>query len=345
MIAASILVCLIGAPSLARADEKEKPWSEGVSKVRQTRATELFKKGNDLFSANDYTDALEQYEKALKQWDNPIIEFNAATCLTMMHRPLDAWEHIEKALKYKEAPFSDPNTYKEALRTEATLDATLAVLEVSTEQEDVLVTLDGTELFTGPHKKKLHLNPGTHSLVATAEGFETDTRSLELPAGKATRETVELEKRKVKKVTIVKTNNYDRRWAWWVPWSVAAGSVALGLIGTAFYLPARSDMNTYDATLKKDFSTGVKQENIPPSLVEQELHAERLGQIGIGVWVGAGAVAVAAGVMAILNRPHLNETKSEKSSPDKPPEDIGKPEVSVIAVPNYVGVGVTLTFR
>jgi hypothetical protein len=307
----------------------EEPWAVGVSKGKQTRAIELFKKGNELFEESKYTEALPEYEKALKLWDNPQIHYNLVRCLIDMRQPLEAWTHIEKALKYGEEGLGK-RVFSEAMTVKATLEASLAELDVSSEQDDVEVTLDGTELFTGKDHKRLHLKPGSHQLSATADGFQTESKALNLPPGELTKEVIELEPEKVKiKVTKIR-ENYDRRWAWWIPWATAGTSVALALIGTGVYVGAHSDIQAYDAALLKQCPQGCAPSAIPASLTAQQQHAEHQGSIAIGLWSVGGAVAVAAGVMAILNRPRLVE---------------GKPDVSVVATHDYIGVGVALTFR
>jgi tetratricopeptide (TPR) repeat protein len=325
-----IAVC---AASPAHADHASKHdaaptrWSVGVSKTRQKKATELFDAGNKLFEENKYTDALVEYEKAIQIWDNPNIEFNLAVCLLNIRQPLDAWDHLVLALRYGEEPLGK-QSYEQALTYKVTLETSLAQLEVSNEQDDVQVMLDGREMFTGKAVKSVHLLPGKHQLVATRDGYETDSRALDLPPGKATHEAIELQPVRVE--VKVKRENYERRWSWWIPWATISTGVGFALIGTGVYLQARSDIKAYDNALAGQCPMGCKPSDIPAPIAEQQQHAQRVSQVGIGFWTAGAAVAVAAGVMAVLNRPRLLEDH---------------PEIAIAVTPTFTGASIALTFR
>jgi hypothetical protein len=302
----------------------ETPWSKGVSKAAQKKALDLFQRGNELFEQARYTEALGEYERALKSWDHPNIRFNLAVCLINIRQPLVAWDHLQSALRFGEGPLGK-RLFAEAMTYQRLLESSLAELTVVTEQPDVTVMLDGTELFVGANKKTLRVLAGSHQLVATRTGYQTDSRALDLPAGKTTTETIELMPERVEKVEV----NYERRWAWWVPWTIAGSGVAVGLGGIGFYASARSDMRTYDQRLEDQCPTGCLPEAIPASTRAKKTDAERNSAIAIGMWTVGGAVVATAAVMAILNRP-------------KP---IGeKPTPMVTVAPGYVGIDVALTW-
>jgi hypothetical protein len=329
------LAALICAVPQAYADKKSKPkggdepFSQGVSKAKQEQAIALFEDGNKLFEEEKYSDALDQYEKAIKKWDHPKIEFNLALCYVRIKKPLEAYEHLEHALQYGKEPLG-PQLYSSAVDQKATLEATLAELEVSADQDDVKVMLDGKELFTGKSSAKRHLLAGPHQLVATRDGFQPETKALDLPPGELTKQAIELEPEKVK--VEVTRENYERRWQWWIPWATVASGVGLALVGTGVYLEARSDMHAYDAAYAIACPKGCTAGMIDPKLTAQETHARTLSGVGVGFWVGGGVVAAAAGVMAVLNRPHL--------------EVEGHPaDVSIVVTPQYTGASFTLSFR
>jgi tetratricopeptide (TPR) repeat protein len=325
-------VCLTPRAHADKADKKhgsaEAPWAQGVSKAHQQQAFALFQEGNDLFAQERYTDAYEAYAKALAKWDHPSIQLNIAICLTLMKKPLDAWEHLEAALKYGKQGLGDDD-YKKALEKQATLDATLAEVQITSEQDDVKVMLDGQLLFTGKSSVKKHVLAGPHQLVATRDGYQPETRALDLPAGQPTQQTVKLD---LEKVT-VQRENYERRWQWWIPWATVGSGVALALIGTGVYLAARSDMNAYDNALAAHCPSGCTPAMVASlNLSSQEEHARRVSGVGIGFWVAGGLVASAAGVMAVLNRPHL--------------EIEGHPaDVAIVTTPEYVGASFSLSFK
>ena len=310
--------------------EADKPWAEGVSKKKQKKAFELFEAGNALFAEGKYTEAIEQYEQAIKRWDHPSIEFNLAISLINIRQPLAAWDHLERALAYGAEPLAEH--YEEALRYKTLLEASLARLEVKSIDEQAEVSLDGVVLFTGAHKKKLHLLAGKHQLVATRAGYQTETKALDLPAGEITKEEVELHPEKVKVKKIYERTNYERKWAWWVPWVAAGSAVAITLAGTGVYLEARGEMNTYDKQLAQACPTGCKPSTIPSALTQEATRATSLSGVGVTLWTLGGAAGVAAGIMAVLNRPHAVEVRRNR-------------EVTFVARPGYVGAALAFKFE
>jgi hypothetical protein len=163
-----------------------------------------------------------------------------------------------------------------------------------------VVALDGPGDYTAK------LLPGKHQLVASRPGYTTSSRALDLAPGKEHLEQIALELEKVK----VQRDNYERRWSWWVPWSVEGGAAALALVATGFYVSASNQMKNYDAALKVKCPNGCSDAEIPSALQGQYNHARRNSGVAIGMWVGAGAVAIAGGVMAVLNRPIKVESRA-----------------------------------
>jgi hypothetical protein len=302
-----LLVAAVGAP-VASADNKPKeaetPWSKGVPAAAQQRALQLFHEGNVFFEQSKYTEAVAKYEVALASWDHPNIRFNIAICLINMRQLLVAWDHLQQALRFGDAPLGK-RLHAEALTYVAVLESSLAELTVTSTQPDVHIVVDGAQVLASAGVHKMKLLPGRHQLVATRPGYVTDSRALDLPPGKQVNESISLAP-EVVKVQQVKVN-YDRRWRWWVPWAVAGSSVVLGVTGGAFYASARSEIKQYDADLAKLCPLGCSDAVIPSSLKSHETSARRKSGVAIGLWTGAGAFLITGGVMAVLNRPRKLE--------------------------------------
>jgi hypothetical protein len=304
--------------------EEPTPWSEGVPRAAQKSALQLFRAGNTHFEQAKYTEAVAKYERALAAWDHPNIRFNMALCLINMRQPLAAWTHLQQALRFGEAPLGK-RLHAEAIRTVAILDSSLAELTVKSSQPGIRVMVDGGRVLDGPGEHTMKLLAGKHQLVASRPGYVTDSRALDLPAGKPVTERLSLVRQK-QKIRVVR-ENYERRWAWWVPWSVAGSSVALGLAGGGFYFAARSDIRAYDRALAEMCPFGCTDDEIPGSLRRQEKAANRRSGVAIGMWSAGGALLVTGGVMAILNRPRKSPRKAT-------------PLVSV--APDFIGVGIAV---
>lgn len=295
-------------PPAAHADGKSvTPWSRGVSEAAQKRALQLFREGNVFFEQEKYTEAVARYEQALSAWDNPSIRFNMALCLINMRQPLIAWDHLQRALRFGNAPL-DKHVYAEAMRSVALLEASLAQLTVRSVQPGIKVMVDGVVALDGPGEYTTKLLPGKHQLVASRPGYITSSRALDLPPGTPDVEQIALE---LEKVT-VQRDNYERRWAWWVPWSVEGGAAALALVATGVYLSASHEMQSYDKAFAvlPQCRTGCMDADIPAPLRAQRDRARRNSGVAIGMFVGAGAVAITGGVMAVMNRPFKVERRA-----------------------------------
>lgn len=302
-------------------DGKKTPWSQGVSDAAQQRALQLFRDGNVFFEQSKYTEAVAKYELALAAWDHPNIRFNMAICLINMRQPLVAWSHLQQALRFGEAPLGKQH-HAEALTYVAVLESSLAELTVKSPQPEVRVMVDGGQVLAGTGAHTMKLLAGKHQLVASRPGYITESRALDLPAGKPVIEAIELRPELVK----IRRENYERRWAWWLPWSVAGSSVVLGLAGSGLYLSSRAQMQRYDEAFAQACPIGC--EEIPAALQDRKSSAERKSGIAIAMWSVAGGLAITGGVMAFLNRPRRLEDRT------------AVPMVTVSR--DYVGIGISL---
>lgn len=295
------------------------PWSRGVSDAAQQTALRLFREGNKFLENARYTEAVAKYELALTSWDHPSIRYNMAFCLINMRQPLQAWNHLAQALRFGE-PALGKQLYAEAMRDRAVLESTLADLTVTATQDGISVMVDGGEVLRGAGTHSLKLLAGKHQLVATLAGYTTDSRALDLPAGKPVTQPIELAVEQVK----VQRENYDRRWRWWVPWSVEGASLVVGLIGTGVYLAARSEMRSYDTDFKDQCPLGCPND-VAASLAHRANVARRNSGIGIALWSTAGGLAIAGAVMAVMNRP----IKQLETAPIAPTLSVSGDHVSV----------------
>lgn len=313
---------------MAEAKRPVTPWSKGVPAAQQDRALKLFQEGNVLLEQYKYTEAAAVYEEALAAWDHPNIRFNIAICMINMRQPLVAWNHLKQAIRFGDGPPLGKRLYTEAMTSLAALESTLAELTVKSGDPGVTVMVDGAPILTAPGTHTMKLLAGKHQLVATRPGYITDSRALDLAAGKPVTEQIALAPEKVKLQVEVQRENYERRWPWWTPWAVTGSSVAVGLLGTAVYVGARSQIKQYDRDLAVLCPFGCTEDQIPAELKAQARSARRNSGVGIGLWCGAGALAITGGVMAILNRPR--KTEERKLVP------------AVAVSRDYIGVGISL---
>lgn len=273
-------------------------WMAGTTLQQRREANALFEDGNKLMDELAFADADKKYRAAIEKWNHPAFHFNRAIAQINLLQPIEAYRSIMSALKYGDAPFS-PEKYKRALDYKETLDRTLAHVNIVCQQQGVVVTLDGKFLFTGPGGYQDVIRPGTHQLVATMDGYITETRDLVGDAG----ETSEIEVRLRPTLRIQST----RRWARWKPWTVvASGAVALGVSGFLDWNSSQQFAD-YDSQLLElcPAPDGCPMDEIPIGL-SNTLSSARSQQWGARISYGVAGIALATGaVLLYLNQERL----------------------------------------
>ncbi|HLL25854.1 MAG TPA: PEGA domain-containing protein, partial [Kofleriaceae bacterium] len=245
MLRVLVAIALLGG--VAGADDK--PWAAGVSAENQAKALATFEQGNDRFIKDEWRNALDLYLEALASWDHPNIRYNAAICLIKLDRMVEAYEHMQAAMRFGEPPLGKElhqqgQTYLQVLKSST------SSLEVICKPPDgVTITVDGQPLRRCPDTKLV--TPGKHQIVSEKPGYRTERREVTAPPGG--RETV------VIVMQIEGTRTLTRRWARWKPWAVVAGGAVIGLAGIPLYLATQGKFDDYDedvATFCREMPAG-----------------------------------------------------------------------------------------
>ena len=284
---------LLGSAT-ARADDK--PWAAGVTAEHQKAALELYNKGNVAFSQAEYKEALETYVQALALWDHPAIRYNAAVCRINLDRPLEAYDDLERAMKFGPAPLG-PDLFKQGLSYQKLLAKQIAELEVAVDEPGAQVSLDGKVLFTAPGSHHQRVLAGDHQIVVEKPRFQTETQPVHVGGGETRRVAVTL-----KPLAVART--LHRRWSRWIPWTVLAVGVIPTAAGAWFYREARNDYIAYDRAVTDAFNT---HPGDPPDATTLGLEhsADRAAAAAYTSLAIGGAVVATGFVMIVLNQPRL----------------------------------------
>ena len=162
------------------------PWFKGVPAHKRERAGELFTAGADEHIKLKYATALEKYQQALAEWDNPDIHFNMARAYLNSGKPVAAYESLVRSMSFGEHTL-EPEDLDLARQYLASLDEDLAHVEVTCELTGAQITVDDQPLFSGPGTRDKVLLPGPHQLRATRTGHLPADRWLQLRAGERKR--------------------------------------------------------------------------------------------------------------------------------------------------------------
>jgi hypothetical protein len=315
------------APAAApvAAPAPERPWAAGVAPAQQEEALRIFTAGNELFEQSNHAQALTRYREALKAWDHPAIRFNAAVALINLDQPLQAFENLEAALRFGEAPFN-AETWRQGLLYKKLLSGQLSELEVVCDEPGAEVTLDGERLFTAPGTATRRVRPGAHQLVASKAGFATTVVPVELAAGGQRREALTVA------VAVAPPVRLVRRFPTYLPWTVMGAGALVALLGVPVFASAQSNYTAWDSDLARLCPTGCALSSLPASVSERRVAGQNENVAAV-VLFGVGAAAVVSGVVLMaLNTPR--------------PEEEAAPQVSLVPLvgPGLAGVFGRVTF-
>ena len=270
-----------------------KPWNAGISTAQKEAAQPFFEAGNEHFERSSFGNALKEYRQAITFRDHPAIRYNMAICLINLDQPIEAYEQLESALQFGEAPlgkalFKEGQTYRKLLLGQ------LAELLVATEEVGAKVSLDGEELFVGPGESRRLVQPKRHQLIATKDKMLTLTRELVPAAGELNRVDLEL-------VPIADGVVLKRRWASWKPWAVAGAGAGLALLGVPVRSASGSNADSYDSQVVRACPGGCTE--LPADIAALRSRAETQEIVAFSLFFTGGALLTAGVVAAFLNRP------------------------------------------
>ncbi len=287
----------------ARPHPQPKPWARGVGPEERARAQQLFQEGLKAFARGDSAEALALFQQAVRHWDHPAIRYNMAVCLVDLDRPVEAYQNIEKALRFGSGPFS-PSEFRQIQNYKKLLEGRLAWLVVECREPGAQVFVDGDLLFTGPGRATKVVKAGRHQVVARKKGKVPATVDLSVLPGT---------KKKVRLVLLsyAEKVNLTRRWAPWVPWTVVGSGAAALALGAILYWRAAADIKSYDDWFRSEEHLagctapggGCYEEEIPSSVRRLPGQSRAEQWTGVAFFATGGALVVSGLVLAILNRP------------------------------------------
>jgi hypothetical protein len=279
-----------------------KPWLVGVAKKRQDAAEQLFNEGNEHFLVPDFVRAAQKYRDALALWDHPAIHYNLALSLINLDSPIEAYRHLQAALKYGGAPLDAKRQQEAQTHLRATVRQ-LASLQISSREPGTTVTLDGKA--TPTPSDRLLLTAGEHHVVATKAGYLPREYHLALFPNKA--ET--LQTRLYTEEQLIATT--QRPTPLWLPLTVTSTGALMVLTGAILNFRADTLQKRYDSEV-----TGKCSSPDGCSATDTQLHwrddADKLSTWATVSYV-AGATTLAGGAIWMW----FNRSKTQRLTPEE----------------------------
>ncbi|HTL33896.1 MAG TPA: tetratricopeptide repeat protein [Kofleriaceae bacterium] len=278
-------------PAVVRADA---PWSQGVTEEQKAKAKVLLDQGNALLLDKKYVEALDKYTEAVAAWDHPAIRFNMVRCQIQLGKNLEAYENLEKALKYGAEPLEE-TVYNEALAYQKLLETQIGDIQITCKQDGVKLTIDGQPLATCPAQESRRLLAGPHQIVGNKAGLLPKTMDVVVVGGKPLGVDVKLD-------PLAAGAKIVHRWPGYIPWTIAGAGLGLAAIGGVTLWAAHNQMEAYDAFVRSNCTGQCDEAQTAQAKHDYYDPAKTKNSVG-GVTIVVGAAAFATGaVMVYLNR-------------------------------------------
>ena len=161
-------------------------YAQSASGNSSALAEQLFNQARDLAKANQWAEACPKFEASLRY--DPVLgtRLNLATCYERIGKLASAWglyrESLELAKKAGDTKRAD-YALKQANAIEPRLPK-LAIFLPSNPPAGFVVKRDDTPVDAGALGVALYVDPGAHTVTASAPGFETFSVSVTLVEGK-----------------------------------------------------------------------------------------------------------------------------------------------------------------
>jgi hypothetical protein len=274
----------------------ERPWAEGVSPENQEQARALFKEGNDLLRESLFPQAVKKYRAALELWDHPGIHFTLSLALLNLDQPIAVYRSLEKAMKHGPGPLG-AEKYERAQSYFDLVSDQLGTVEITINEPQAKVTLDGKPVLTGPGTYRELLPVGEHQIVASKPEYIDKTVDFVI-------EPKELERLDVVMFSIDEMTVSKRRWPVWMPWAVVGAGAAVLAVGGGMHTQSSSSFASFDKSFDARCMNGCDDSEVP-DLNDDLAAAERQQNIAVTAYVIGGAALVGGLVLVFVNQPQV----------------------------------------
>lgn len=281
------------------------PVDEKLTDEQRAEAEKLFADGRKLMTdkkkLNEACDTLAKSYEIQKRGDTLL---NLAECHRRQGKTATAWREFDEAIKYaKEVQFTEAIETAERLRDQLAVGLSQLQVDVpvpTPEPEELVVILDGKPLPSIQWGDPLFVDPGLHTVSATAKGYVSFDSSADVKEGAGrTTITVRLEKipeppkpppPKVEPKPEPKPVPKPPPEEATVPiWAIVVGSAGIAMMGVSIGFGV--DLLGVGGEL--DDECGGEARNQCPSTYDFEgaySHEKR----SFGIFVGLGAAGIAA---------------------------------------------------
>ena len=287
VVLAIVLLCGV-------ASAETKPWAVGVTQENQDAALAKFKQGNDLFIKDEWRAALGLYLEALTRWDHPNIRYNVAICLIKLDRMVEAYEHMQAAMRYGDAPLGK-DLHEQGKTYLQVLKSSTSYIEIVCKHDGISVTLDGQRLERCNDTRLV--TPGKHQIVSEKPGYRTERQEITAPPGGKETVVITMQAEGTRKLT--------RRWNRYVPWTVVGVGAALSVAAVPLFIVTRDKFDDYETDLANACSgTGCAPGDPRIKALDGDLSSAKTYRALTVSSIALGAAGIGVGIaLIVMNQP------------------------------------------
>lgn len=278
------------ASEAAADDETRPPWAKGVPLDHQEKALKLAESGLSLLQMGAPGSAATLFRRAIRYWDHPGIHYQLMLALGAVDDRVGAHAAAIAALRYEAASLTAEQA--EHARTQrGKLRSKLVEIELSCQQSDITVTLDGRVFVMCPGTTRELVEAGLSQIVARGPGYVTKSRTVHLRPGGTVQSIIHLQ---------VETT---RRFAAWKPWAVVGSGALLAALAGGFQASANDHAEHAHQLLDLHCPNGCTIAEFPADLRAAVNRFDRRRSVAIGMYLGAGAIIATSVALLFINRP------------------------------------------
>lgn len=141
-----------------------------------------FQQGVELYTNGNHAAALEEFQEAYRLAPHPNVRVNMANSYEQLNRPLEALFHYERFMA-ETAEGGNRAQRAEVRRAIERLRGQIGELTIRVQPEGATVTIDGAESRRAPLMDAVRLPAGRHTITISADGYQTQTREIEVEGG------------------------------------------------------------------------------------------------------------------------------------------------------------------
>jgi tetratricopeptide (TPR) repeat protein len=283
-----------GAQTARRQSSDEFSRGENIPHELLDALEETLQAGNQQMREFAFAQAEATYRKALESLDHPGLHYNLALALIQLDQPVEAHEHLVKALQGGEKTLG-ADQYNRALSDKKALEEKLAWVEFVCDNADAAVMAGGQKLSLVDGRYEGLMRSGRVTFKGTQQGYQPREKEFALAPGQKTR----LRLRLYKAEDLIE---YAPRWDPWKPWTAVGAGAVLTAGGGLLYWKARQGYRDFDEHVVECSRGSVDRGCREPDLASRRSRVEALNRWSFRTMAVGGAALITGTTLVLLNR-------------------------------------------